>query len=75
MKSVKLMKRFFTALLISVFVIISPFSASAADANTVNTAVKTGDNGVIWIVIAVAAFFATAFITIKLTKHNNKNIK
>ena len=72
MKLVKLTKRFFTVLLISVFVMIFPFSARADD---VNMAVNTGDHGIIGIIVAAAAFIATAFITVKLTKHNNIKIK
>jgi len=72
MKSVKLLKNFFTVLLISIFVAVSPFLANAED---VNTAAVTDDRGIIGIIIAVVAFVATAFITIKLTKHNNKKIK
>ena len=72
MKLVKLTKRFFTVLLISVFVTIFPFSARAED---INMAVNTGDYGIIGIIVAAAAFIATAIITVKLTRNNNKKIK
>jgi len=68
----KLIKNFFTALLISVLVIIFPASVKAED---INMAVKTGDHGIIGIIVAIIAFIATAFITTKLTKHKNKKIK
>ena len=68
----KLFKRKLTLLLISAFVMIFPFSVKAAD---LNTAAKTGDEGIIGIGIAIIACIITAFITIKLTKHNNKKTK
>jgi len=68
----KLIKRFFTLLLISVLFILFPFSAKAID---LNTAVKTGDRGIIGIIIAVTAFITTAFITTRLTKYKNKKKK
>ena len=46
-----------------------PVSAGEAGADI---AAKTGDSGLIGIIIAVAAFIATAFITAKLTKRKNK---
>ena len=69
MKYMKIIKRFFTLLLISSFILILPFSAGADD---INTAVKTGEKGILGIIIACAAFIATAFITMKLTKYKNK---
>jgi len=72
MKLAKLTKTFLTGLLIFMFVIIFSFSVSAED---VNTAANTGDYGIIGIVVAAVAFIATAFITIKLTKHKNTKIK
>jgi len=68
----KIIKNFSAFLLISAVVMIFPFTAKAAD---LNTAVKTGDRGIIGIIVAVAAFIATAFITTKLTKYKNKKPK
>ena len=68
----KFIKKFLKSLLITGFIIISPFSVKATD---INMAVKTGDRGIIGIIIAVIAFITTAFITIRLTKHKNKKIK
>ena len=72
MKLVKFMKGIFTLLLISMFTIIFSVSARAEDINAV---VRTGDYGVIWILVAVAALITTVFVTSRLTKHNNKKIK
>jgi hypothetical protein len=46
-----------------------PFTAKA---NDINTAVKTGDRAIGGVIIAVAAFIVTAFITTRLTKRKNK---
>ena len=70
----KIIKKIFTVLLISVFVIVFPFSMSVKAAD-INAAVRTGDKGIIGIVIAVVAFIITAFVTNRLTKNNNKKIK
>ena len=59
----------FTFLLSIIFII--PVSVSAAGDNA-ETIVKTGDSGILGIIIAVIAFIATAFITTKLTKRKNK---
>ena len=72
MKLVKLTKRFFTILLISVFAMIFSFSVRAED---VNRAVNTGDYGIIGIIVAAVAFIATAIITVKLTRNKNKTRK
>ena len=47
----------------------APVSAVASGADI---AARTGDSGLISIIIAVAALIATAFITTKLTKRKNK---
>jgi predicted permease len=52
------------------FMFASPVSANAESFGISNP--KTGDTGIIGIIIAVAAFIATAFITTKLTKRKNK---
>jgi len=70
----KFIKKLFVLLLIYTVAVIFPFSARASDLS-INMAVKTGDRGVIGIIIAVVAFVATAFITMRLTKHKNKKIK
>ena len=71
----KIIKRFFVLLLIYTFALIFPFSVRAVDFSNLNMAVKTGDRGIIGIIIAVVACIATAFITMRLTKHKNKKIK
>ena len=69
MKMDRLKRIIFTLLLISMLIIIFSLSASAEDINMV---VRTGDYGIIWIIVAVIALIATVFITARLTKHNNK---
>ena len=68
----KILKRFAAFLPVAAFMLIMPVSARADD---LSAAVKTGDKGVIGIIIAVVAFIATAVITVKLTKYKNKKIK
>lgn len=68
----KLIKKIFVLLLIFAFAFVLPVTVNAED---VKMAVETGDRGIIGIVIALAAFIATAFITTRLTKHKNKKIK
>jgi len=51
------------------FIVFTPVSANAAG---VDIAVKTGDRGILNIVIAAVAFIVTAIITTKLTKYKNK---
>ena len=48
------------------------FSAQIYVVSAGDLAVKTGDRGILSIVIAAAAFIMTAIITTKLTKHKNK---
>ena len=71
-KLLKLMKSFFTVLLISAFVFVFRVSAAADD---LNIAVNTSDDAIIWIIIAVIALIATTFITTKLTKRKNNRQK
>jgi len=68
----KLMKRFFVISLISAFALMLPISARADD---INAAANTGDQGIIGIGVALVAFIATAFITMRLTKHKNRKNK
>jgi len=53
--------------LVSALIFIAPVSVSAGDISA-----RTGDRGVLSIVIAAAAFIITAIITTKLTKRKNK---
>ena len=63
------MKKIFALLLTYILILIIPFTAKA---NDINTAVKTGDRAVGGVIIAIAAFIVTAFITTRLTKRKNK---
>jgi len=65
----KLIKNFLKVILIYIFILILPFSTRADDLGTV---VKTGDRGLIGLIIAFMAFIVTAFITVKLTRQKNK---
>ncbi|MCL2096840.1 MAG: hypothetical protein FWH10_08065 [Oscillospiraceae bacterium] len=53
----------------SASIFVTPVYANAAN---IDAAAKTGDRGILSIIIAAAAFIMTAVITTKLTKRKNK---